>query len=126
LARSHETGLSRRIIGLGIDVHQQLGPELLESAYAECLCFELEQAAISMARQVPIPLVYKGARLECVYRLDIVAEGQVIIEVKSVEQLLPIHNAQLLTYLDFSGCRIGLLMNFNAALLKDGLRRIEF
>jgi GxxExxY protein len=126
LARSHETGLSRRIIGLGIDVHQQLGPELLESAYAECLCFELEQAAISMARQVPIPLVYKGARLECVYRLDIVAEGQVIIEVKSVEQLLPIHNAQLLTYLDFSGCRIGLLMNFNAALLKDGLRRIVF
>ncbi len=126
MARSHETGLSRRIIGLGIDVHQQLGPELLESAYAECLCFELEQAAISMARQVPIPLVYKGARLECVYRLDIVAEGQVIIEVKSVEQLLPIHNAQLLTYLDFSGCRIGLLMNFNAALLKDGLRRIVF
>jgi GxxExxY protein len=120
---SHETGLSKRIIGLAIDVHRQLGPGLLESAYEECLCFELKQAGVAFVRQAPLPVVYKDVRLDCGYRLDIVAEREVIIEIKSVERLLPIHDAQILTYLRLSGCRVGLLLNFNVLLLKDGLRR---
>jgi GxxExxY protein len=116
--------VSKLVIGRAIEVHQQLGPGLLESAYEECLCFELEQAGIAFARQVPLPILYKNVRLDCGYRIDIVVAGEVIIEIKSVERLLPVHEAQLLTYLRLSGCRIGLLMNFNSLLLKDGLRRL--
>lgn len=123
MSLSHESGLGERIIGLAITVHRHLGPGLLESAYEECLCLELREAGIAHHRQVPLPVVYKGIRLDCGYRMDIVAENELVIEVKSVEQLLPIHDAQMLTYLRLSGIRAGLLMNFNNVVLKNGLRR---
>ena len=116
--------LTSRIIGLAIGVHRQLGPGLLESAYEECLCFELRQNGIFFARQVQLPIVYKDVRLDCGYRLDIVVQCAVIVEVKSVDQLLPIHDAQLLTYLRLSGHKVGLLMNFNTVVLKDGIPRL--
>ena len=107
--------LTERVIGLAIEVHRALGPGLLESAYEECLCLELEHAGLGYARQVPLPVVYKGRRLECGYRLDVVVESALILEIKSVEQLLPIHDAQLLTYLRLSRQKVGLLVNFNTA-----------
>ena len=107
--------LTERVIGLAIEVHRALGPGLLESAYEECLCLELERAGFGYARQVPLPVVYKGRRLECGYRLDVVVESALILEIKSVEQLLPIHDAQLLTYLRLSRQKVGLLVNFNTA-----------
>jgi GxxExxY protein len=116
--------LSERVIGLAIEVHRHLGPQLLETTYEECLCFELREHDIAFARQVPLPVVYKGARLDCAYRMDIVVDRRLIIEVKAVERLLPIQEAQMMTYLRLSRCRVGLLMNFNTAVLKDGLRRI--
>jgi len=115
--------LSERVIGLAIDVHRALGPGLLESAYEECLCLELRQAEIAHARQVPLPIVYKGIRLDCGYRLDIVIGEALIVEIKAVEQLLPIHDAQILTYLRLSRHKVGLIINFNTALLKNGVRR---
>jgi GxxExxY protein len=116
--------LTEKIIGFAIEVHRQLGPGLLESAYEECLCFELNQAGLAFRRQVPLPVIYKSVRLDCGYRLDIVAENQVIIELKTVERLMPIHEAQLLTYMKLTGIRTGLLLNFNTAILKDGIRRL--
>jgi GxxExxY protein len=109
---------------LAIDVHRSLGPGLLESVYEECLCFELQRGGIQHARQVPLPILYKDVRLDCGYRMDIVVERELIIEVKSVERLLPIHDAQMLTYLRLSGQKIGLLMNFNVIMLRDGIRRL--
>ena len=100
-----------------------LGPRLLESAYEECLCLELRHAEIAHARQVSLPIVYKGMRLDCGYRLDIVVEGSLILEIKSVEHLLPIHDAQILTYLRLRGMKVGLLLNFNTTLMKNGIRR---
>jgi len=123
LSFTHGSVLSERIIKLAIDVHRQLGPGLLESAYEECLCFELRQNGIAYARQVPLAVVYKEVQLECGYRMDIVAAGELVVEVKAVERLMPIHEAQMLTYLRLSGLKIGLLMNFNSVMLKDGLRR---
>jgi GxxExxY protein len=123
MSLSHESGLGERVIGLAIAVHRHLGPGLLESAYEECLCLELQGAGIGYRRQVPLPIVYKGVRLDCGYRMDIVAEDEIIIEVKAIEQLLPIHDGQILTYLRLSGIRAGLLMNFNSVVLKNGLRR---
>lgn len=105
-------------------MHRQLGPGLLESAYEECLCFELLQSGTHCERQVPQPILYKGTRLECGYRMDVVVERELIVEVKSVERLLPIHDAQVLTYLRLSGLKIGLLINFNTPMLKDGIRRL--
>jgi GxxExxY protein len=116
--------LTNRVIGLAIGVHRELGPGLLESAYEECLCFELKQSGIVFGRQVPLPIVYKGTRLDCGYRLDIVVQGELIIETKSVDHLLPIHDAQLLTYLRLGRQKVGLLMNFNSVVLKDGIRRL--
>ena len=116
--------LTSRVIGLAIDVHPELGPGLLESAYEECLCFELRQSGIVFARQVQLSVVYKGVHLDCGYRLDIVVQSAVIVEIKSVDQLLPIHDAQLLTYLRLSGYKVGLLMNFNTVVLRDGIRRL--
>jgi GxxExxY protein len=116
--------LTQRIIGLAIDVHKALGPGLLESAYEECLCFELAEAGLLFKRQMELPVVYKSVALDCGYRLDVVVEQKVILEIKAVEGLLPIHKAQLLTYLKLSGLSIGLLMNFNSIVLKDGLRRL--
>ena len=98
---------------------------MLESAYEECLCFELESAAIAFKRQVSLPVVYKSVRLDCGYRLDIVVEHRVIIELKTVERFLPVHEAQMLTYMKLSGLRVGLLLNFNTPILKDGLRRMR-
>lgn len=123
MSLSHESGLGERIIGLAIAVHRHLGPGLLESAYEECLCLELKEAGIGFRPQVPLPVVYKSVRLDCGYRMDIVAEKELVIEIKAVERLLPIHEAQMLTYLRLSGIRAGLLMNFNSVVLKDGLRR---
>jgi GxxExxY protein len=116
--------LTQRVIGFAIEVHRQLGPGLLESAYEECLCFDLEQAGIAFRRQVALPVIYKSVRLDCGYRLDIVVEDRVILELKTSERLLPIHEAQMLTYMKLSGIRTGLLLNFNCAVLKDGMRRL--
>jgi GxxExxY protein len=116
--------LTEKIIGFAIEVHRHLGPGLLESAYEECLCYELTQSGLVFRRQVPLPVVYKGVHLDCGYRLDLVIEKQVILELKTVERLMPIHDAQLLTYMKLSGIPTGLLLNFNTPILKDGLRRL--
>ena len=116
--------LTRQVIGFAIEVHRQLGPGLLESAYEECLCFELDQAGVAFRRQVALPVIYKSVRLDCGYRLDLVIKDQVILELKTVERLLPIHEAQMLTYMKLSGIRTGLLLNFNSAALNDGIRRL--
>ncbi len=100
-----------------------IGPGLLESAYEECLCFELSRDGITYARQAPIPIIYQEVRLDCGYRIDLVVERELIVEIKAVERLLPLHDAQILTYLRLSGHRVGLLLNFNTVRLKDGLRR---
>ena len=114
--KDHE--LTEKVIGLAMKVHRALGPGLLESAYEECLCFELEQGGLAFSRQVSLPIIYKSVRLHCGYRLDIVIEDRVILELKTVERLMPIHEAQMLTYLKLSGIRTGLLLNFNSAVLK--------
>ncbi|HEY7577102.1 MAG TPA: GxxExxY protein [Acetobacteraceae bacterium] len=115
--------LMERVIGLAIKLHRRLGPGLLESVYEECLCFELEQAGIADRRQVPVPVVYERVTLEAGCRADIVVKQELILEIKAIERLLPVHEAQLLTYLKMGGYRVGPLLNFNAARLKDGLRR---
>ena len=122
--RTARDPLTDNVIGLGIEVHRELGPGLLESAYEECLCYELEKHNVAFRRQVPLPVVYKEVKLECGYRLDIVVEERLILELKTVEKLQRVYEAQLLTYLKLSGIRTGLLMNFNAAVLKDGIRRL--
>jgi GxxExxY protein len=116
--------LTDRIIGFAIEVHRHLGPGLLESAYEECLCFELNQIGIDFKRQVPLPVVYKSVRLDCGYRIDIVVEGRLILELKAIERLMAIHEAQVLTYMRLSGIHTGLLLNFNTPVLKDGIRRL--
>ena len=115
--------LSRKIIGAAIEVHKHLGPGLLETSYEECLAFELTQLGLSIKRQQPVPVVYKDVKLECGYRLDILVENKIIIEIKSVDALAPIHEAQILTYLKFAQKETGLLINFNVTQLKQGLRR---
>jgi GxxExxY protein len=115
--------LTESIIGAAIDVHRELGPGLLESAYEECLCHELRLRGLNFQREVELPVMYKGLKLDCGYRLDVVVEEQVVLELKSIEQILPIHQAQLLTYLRLSGKKIGLLMNFDVAVLKNGIVR---
>ena len=116
--------LTAKVIGAAIEVHRVLGPGLLESAYEECLCWELTAAGLTVRRQVPLPVVYKAVKLDCGYRLDVVVDGQLILELKTVEQLLPIHEAQLLTYLKLSGLRKGLLLNFHSSVLKNGIKRM--
>jgi GxxExxY protein len=120
---SGDRDLTERVIGLAIDVHRHLGPGLLESAYEECLAFELGQAGVEHRRQVALPVVYKEVRLDCGYRMDIVVRQQLIIEIKAIERLMPVHEAQTLTYLRLGGYKVGLLLNFNSVVLKDGLRR---
>jgi GxxExxY protein len=110
------------IIGVAIEVHRHLGPGLLESAYEECLCHELHLLELSFERQVPLPILYKGLRLDCGYKIDLIVEGEVILELKAVEHILPVHEAQLLTYLKLAGKRIGLLINFNVPLLAQGIK----
>jgi GxxExxY protein len=116
--------LTERVIGACIDLHRALGPGLLESAYEECLCHELSGAGLRFERQAPLPVKYKEVNLDCGYRLDLVVERQLVVELKTVEQLLPVHEAQLLTYLKLSGLSLGLLINFNVPVLKAGIRRI--
>ncbi len=116
--------LARRIMGAAIEVHRHLGPGLLESAYEACLCRELALQHIAFRRQVPVPILYKGIDIDCAYRLDILAGEMVIIEVKAVEALEPIHDAQLLTYLRLTGHWLGLLINFNVPGVKDGFKRL--
>ena len=115
--------LTERIIGCGMAVHRALGPGLLESAYEECLCYELEANGLTVARQVPLPVVYRGVEIDCAYRLDVVVENKVVLELKAVDALLPIHEAQLLTYLKLSGYKTGLLINFHVAVLRNGIKR---
>jgi GxxExxY protein len=111
------------IIGAAIEVHKQLGPGLLESTYEECLCHEFQWRRIRFQRQVELPVIYKGLKLDCGYRIDLVVDETVVVELKAVEQLLPVHEAQLLTYLRLARKPVGLLANFNVPLLKDGIRR---
>jgi GxxExxY protein len=115
--------ITHEIIGAAMEVHKRLGPGLLESAYEECLLFELRLRNLKMERQKGIPVVYKEVKLDCGYRLDLLVEGKIILELKSVEGLAPIHEAIILTYLRLSGHKIGLLINFNVTVLKDGVRR---
>ena len=115
--------LTGKIIGCAIEVHKYLGPGLLESAYEECLCYEFEQKNIFYERQKPIPINYKSIKLDAGYRIDVLVENLVVIELKSIDILAPIHTAQILTYLKFSEKKIGLLINFNVTKLKDGLKR---
>jgi len=112
------------IIGAAIEVHRALGPGLLESAYEACLAFELAQRGLRVDQQKPLPVVYREVKLDCAYRLDLLVEDAVIVEVKSVDRLAPIHQAQLLSYLKLSGCRVGLLIDFNVKILKNGIRRV--
>jgi GxxExxY protein len=116
--------LTKAIIGSAIEVHKAIGPGLLESAYEECLCKELSLRQIPFEKQRPLPVEYKGMKLDCGYRLDLLVEDRVVVEVKSVDILLPIHQAQVLTYLKLGGWNIGLLINFNVAVLKSGIRRL--
>lgn len=116
--------LSSKIIGAAIEVHKARGPGLLESAYEECLCHELDLRNIVFERQKSLPLAYKGKHLDCGYRLDVVVENRIILESKSCEKIEEIHKAQLLTYLKISGLKLGLLFNFNTLVIKDGIVRI--
>jgi GxxExxY protein len=115
--------LTDAIIGAAIDVHRTLGPGLLESTYEMCLCREPAIRGIPFERQVPIAVEYKGAKLDCGYRADIVVDGMILVEIKAVDSMLPIHDAQLLSYLKLGGWKIGLLINFDVELLRNGLRR---
>jgi GxxExxY protein len=105
-------------------VHSELGPGLLESAYEECLYFELRQAGLNVKKQIPLPLIYREVKLDAGYRVDLLVENIVVVEIKSVESLADIHLAQMLTYLKLSGCKLGLLVNFNVRHLKDGIKRV--
>jgi GxxExxY protein len=116
--------ITRRIIGAAIEVHKTVGPGLLESAYQACLAFELRERGLKVEEQLPLPVVYKNVRLDCGYRIDLLVESEIVIEIKAIETLAPIHEAQLLSYLRLSGKRVGLLMNFHVRVLKDGLKRI--
>ena len=120
----HENELSEIIIGAAIKVHKNLGPGLLESAYEECLYYELEKLQLTVEKQKPMPLIYEDVKLDIGYRLDIMVENKVVIEIKSVEALNDVHLAQILTYLKLSNCKLGLLINFNVSLLKNGIRRV--
>ena len=125
MALSHETGLTGQIIGLAMRVHTKLGPGLIESLYERCLCKEFQKHGIPCQRQVELPVIYDGQDLGAGYRADIVVGNEVLLELKSIEQIQFVHKAQLLTYLKLSTCRVGLLPNFNTAALKDGsFRRV--
>jgi GxxExxY protein len=116
--------ITRRIIGAAIEVHKGVGPGLLESAYQACLAYEVRQCGLKVEEQVPLPVLYKDVKLDCGYRMDLVVEDSVIVEIKAVEQLCPIHEAQLLSYLRIAHKHVGLLINFHNRVLKDGLKRI--
>ncbi len=116
--------LARTVVDAGLKVHRALGPGLLESAYEHCLAHELHLRGVSLVRQIALPIFYEGARLDAGYRLDMVAEDTIIIEIKAVDLLTRLHEAQILTYLELSGRRLGFLMNFNTPMFKHGVRRL--
>jgi len=116
--------LTELIIGAAIEVHRQTGPGLMESVYEECLCCELNRLGVEFRRQVELPVHYKGVKLDCGFRMDLVVEDAVVVELKAIEALLPIHSAQILTYLKLSGMKVGLLLNFNEPVLKKGIKRL--
>jgi GxxExxY protein len=120
----NENELSNRIIGLAITVHQALGPGLLESAYKECLFYRLRKEGFHVEKEKPMPLIYEEVKLDCGYRIDLLVESKVVIEIKSIEALNDVHFAQILTYMKLGGQKLGLLINFNVTLLKDGIRRV--
>lgn len=120
----HENKIGTHIVNSAFEVHTQLGPGLLESAYQKCLLFELKKRGLSVLSEVQLPIKYKEAEIDCAYRLDLIVENKVIVEIKSVENLLKIHTAQLITYLKLTDCRLGYLLNFNTARLKYGIKRI--
>ncbi|MCL2709338.1 MAG: GxxExxY protein [Planctomycetaceae bacterium] len=119
-----ENELSSIVINAGLKVHKTLGPGLLESAYEECLYYELQKSGVLINKQKALPLVYEGVKLDAGYRIDLLIENKLIVEIKAVDALNDLHLAQVLTYLRISGCRLGLLINFNTVLLKDGIRRV--
>ena len=115
--------ITSTIIGCAIEVHRNLGPGLLESAYEECLAYELYKKGLMIKRQQPTPVIYKEIKLECGYRIDVLVENTVVIELKAVDAINPVHEAQILTYMKFAGKKLGLLINFNVTVLKDGIKR---
>jgi len=119
----HLNAITGEIIGSAIEVHRHFGPGLFESTYVPCMQQELKARGLSYRTQCPVPLVYKGLKLEASYRIDLIVEGDVIVELKAIEQLLPVHESQLLTYLRLTGCPVGLLINFNVSKLIDGVKR---
>ncbi len=121
--RERLNGITEKIIGAAIQFHRVLGPGLLESAYEACLAFELGRRGLKVEQQKPLPLIYERVKLECGYRIDLLVEGLVVVEVKSVDALAPIQEAQVMSYLKLSGCKLALLINFNVRVLKDGIRR---
>ena len=123
-AETQRDSLSEQVIGLAIEVHRALGPGLLESAYEVCLCHELKENDIPFKRQVPLPITYKGVQLDCAYRLDLAVADELVVELKAIDKILPVHQAQLLTYLKLSGFLTGLILNFNVPVLKDGIERL--
>lgn len=122
---AQRNALSQRVIGAAIEVHRHLGPGLLESAYQTCLAYELSQAGLLVQQQLNLPLIYKGIQLDAAYRIDILVENQLVLELKTVEKILPIHEAQLLSYLRLGGFPLGLLLNFHAPTLKEGIKRLK-
>jgi GxxExxY protein len=120
----HEEEIFKKILDCSFKVHTQLGPGLLESAYEECLFYELNKLNLFVEKQKPLPLIYEEVKLDVGYRVDLIVENKIIIEIKSVESLAEIHLAQILTYLKLSGCKLGLLVNFNVKHLKDGIKRV--
>jgi GxxExxY protein len=116
--------LTEKLIACAIEVHRHLGPGLLESAYEECFCHELKLGSVAFERQKQLPLEYKGIKLDCGYRMDVVADDKAVVEIKYVERILPVHEAQLLTYLKLSGLRVGLIINFHTRFIKDGIKRL--
>jgi GxxExxY protein len=119
-----ENVISKRIIGAAIEVHKQLGPGLLESTYEQCLAHEFSLQKIAYRKQLPVPLKYKGYPIDCSYRLDFLVEEKVVLEIKAIDTILPVHQAQVLTYLKIGGWRLGLLINFHVPLLKHGIYRL--
>ncbi|HEV3201906.1 MAG TPA: GxxExxY protein [Bryobacteraceae bacterium] len=116
--------MTQLIIGAAIEVHRQTGPGLMESVYEECLCYELSQLGLRFQRQMPLPISYKGIKFACGYKMDLVVEDAIVLELKTVDQILPVHCAQLLTYLKLSGKKVGLLLKFDEPILKKGLKRL--
>lgn len=120
----HENDIATNVIGLAIEVHRALGPGLLENAYEECLFFKIAESGLHVVKQQPMPLVYEGVKLECGYRIDLIVENKLVVEVKSVDAIHPIHLAQTLTYLRLGDFRLALLINFNVEILRDGIKRV--